>query len=122
MGLKEITDLLIDLDIDEIGNAVKAELDAGTDPQEVMQALTDGMDEVGKLYEKKEYYLTELVLAGETMKEAFEILAPKLKTKDPGEQDTIVVATVKGDNHDIGKNILISMLMSSGYNIVDLGM
>ncbi|MCP4764566.1 MAG: hypothetical protein GY870_22515, partial [archaeon] len=77
MGLKEITDLLIDLDIDEIGNAVNAELDAGTDPQEVMQALTDGMDEVGKLYEKKEYYLTELVLAGETMKEAFEILAPK---------------------------------------------
>ncbi|MCP4763446.1 MAG: cobalamin-binding protein [archaeon] len=122
MGLKEITDLLIDLDIDEIGNAVKAELDAGTDPQEVMQALTDGMDEVGKLYEKKEYYLTELVLAGETMKEAFEILAPKLKAKDKSEQETVVVATVKGDNHDIGKNILISMLMSSGYNIVDLGM
>ena len=122
MTLKEVKDILIDLDIDEIGNVVKSELDAGTDPKDVMKALTDGLDEVGKLYENNEYFLTDLVLAGETMKEAIKVLKPHLKSDIAGTAQTVVVATVRGDNHDIGKNILISMLMSSGFNIIDLGM
>ena len=122
MTLKEVTDILIDLDIDEIGNAVQKELDAGTDPQEVLKALTDGMDEVGRLYEEKEYYLTELVLAGETMKDAFAVLGPHLKSKEGEVKKKVICATVKGDNHDIGKNILVSLLMSGGFEIIDLGM
>jgi dimethylamine corrinoid protein len=121
MTLDTIKRLLVGLAVDDIAGAVKSELDAGTDPQDILKALTEGMDEVGKLYEKMEYYLTELVLAGETMKEAFKVLQPHLKTDEQGEKQTIVVATVKGDNHDIGKNILASMLISAGFKIVDLG-
>lgn len=122
MTLAEIKDLIIDLDIDEIAPAIEKELEAGTDPQEILGALTEGMDKVGQLYEEKEYYLTELVLAGETMKEAFAVLEPHLKQDKATDEDVVVCATVKGDNHDIGKNILVSMLMSAGFNIVDLGM
>ncbi|MBD3352781.1 MAG: cobalamin-binding protein [Candidatus Lokiarchaeota archaeon] len=121
MTLEDIKKILIDLDIDEIANAVKAELDAGTDPQKILQACTEGMNEIGRLYEEKEYYLTELVLAGETMKEAFAVLKPHLE-EDKESKGTVVCATVKGDNHDIGKNILVSLLMSAGYNVVDAGM
>nr|MDO8100016.1 cobalamin-dependent protein [Candidatus Njordarchaeota archaeon] len=116
-----IRKLLVNLAVDDIANAVKSELDAGTDPKVILKALTEGMDEVGKLYEKMEYYLTELVLAGETMKEAFKVLQPHLKPEEEGSKQAVVVATVKGDNHDIGKNILASMLMSSGFNVLDLG-
>ena len=121
MTLSEIKEILIDLDIEAIGNAVKSEIDEGTDPQEILSALTEGLDEIGKLYEEEEYFLTDLVLAGETMKEAMKILEPSLKSKMDVTTDTLVVATVKGDHHDIGKNILISMLLSHGYNIIDLG-
>ncbi len=121
MTLDDIEAIIIDLDIDEIGNAVKAELERGETPQNILKALTEGLDEVGRLYEEKEYYLTELVLAGETMKEAFSVLGPYLKAEGGEQQETIIVATVKGDNHDLGKNILISMLISAGFNIIDLG-
>lgn len=121
MTLEDIKKIVIDLDIDNIAKAIKEELDKKTDPQDILKALTQGMDEVGRLYEKKEYYLTELVLAGETMKEAFAILKPLL-AKSGTSKGTVVAATVKGDNHDIGKNILVSLLMSAGYTIVDLGM
>jgi len=121
MGLDPIKKLLVNLAVDDIANAVKSELDAGTDPKVILKALTEGMDEVGRLYEKMEYYLTELVLAGETMKEAFKVLQPHFKPEEEGDKQTVVVATVKGDNHDIGKNILSSMLMSAGFNVLDLG-
>lgn len=121
--LDDITSAVINLEIDDIKGLIQQALDAGTDPSAVLKAATSGMDEVGRLYEEKEYYLTELVLAGETMKEAFSVLAPALKEKGgAAPRDTIVIATVKGDQHDIGKNILVSLLMSKGYTIVDLGM
>ncbi len=118
----ELKQILIELDIDEIGNKVQAALDSGMSAQDVLSALTAGMDEVGRLYEAQEYYLTELVLAGETMKEAFVILQPHLKTDAQGQKNKVIALTVKGDNHDIGKNILVSLLMSAGFEIVDLGM
>jgi methylmalonyl-CoA mutase cobalamin-binding domain/chain len=122
MTLEAIRSLLIELEIDDIAGAVQSELDKGTSAIKILEALTQGMDEVGRLYEAKEYYLTELVLAGETMKEAFLVLGPKLKSEDTGPKEKVICATVKGDNHDIGKNILMSMLMSTGYEIIDLGM
>ena len=121
--LERITGAVIELESDDIKDLVQEALDAGTSPSEILKAATAGMDEVGRLYENKEYYLTELVLAGETMKEAFSILAPALKQQGGDtSRETVVIATVKGDQHDIGKNILISLLMSKGHDIVDLGM
>ncbi|MGV9171527.1 MAG: cobalamin B12-binding domain-containing protein [Promethearchaeia archaeon] len=123
MDFEKLTELIIELEVDDIADAVKEALNEGKDPFEVLNALTVGMDEVGRRYEEKEYYLTELVLAGETMKEAFSVLKPALAAADSSrEKVKIIMATVKGDNHDIGKNILGSLLLSSGFEIHDLGM
>ena len=123
MDFEKLTELIIELEVDDIADAVKEALDEGKEPFDVMNALTKGMDEVGKRYEEKEYYLTELVLAGETMKEAFTVLKPALAASDTStDKVKIILATVKGDNHDIGKNILGSLLLSSGFELHDLGM
>ncbi|MFX1417822.1 MAG: cobalamin-dependent protein [Promethearchaeota archaeon] len=123
MDFEKLTELIIELEVDDIADAIKEALDEGKDPFDILNSLTKGMDEVGRLYEEKEYYLTELVLAGETMKEAFSILKPALADSDKSEDKVkIIIGTVKGDNHDIGKNILGSLLLSSGFEIYDLGM
>ncbi|NHI90005.1 MAG: cobalamin-binding protein [Candidatus Thorarchaeota archaeon] len=121
MDLTKVTNMIIDLDIDNVANMVQQQIDAGADAQDLLKALTDGMEEVGRRYENDEYFLAELVLAGDTMKTAFEVLKPHLKSSETGNETTIVAATVKGDNHDIGKNILLSMLVSAGFEVVDLG-
>ena len=123
MGLTDVTNMIIELDIDNVAGAVQQHIDAGTNPQDILKALTSGMEEVGRRYETDEYFLAELVLAGDTMKTAFEVLKPHLKPSetDEGTPTPIVAATVKGDNHDIGKNILLSMLVSAGFEVVDLG-
>ena len=124
MDFEKLTELIIELEVDDIADAVKVALEEDNkDPFDVLNALTKGMDEVGRRYEEKEYYLTELVLAGETMKEAFKVLQPALAAADQSIDKTkIILATVKGDNHDIGKNILGSLLLSSGFELHDLGM
>jgi dimethylamine corrinoid protein len=123
MNADTLKNMVIELDVDNIGAAVKQVLSNGMTPKDVLAALTAGMDEVGRRYDQKEYYLTELVLAGETMKEAFKVLEPALKTDQKTKKKIgIVAATVKGDQHDIGKNILISLLLSGGFEIHDLGM
>ncbi|MFW9844433.1 MAG: B12-binding domain-containing protein, partial [Candidatus Thorarchaeota archaeon] len=71
MSLEDISNMIIDLDMDNIAGAVQKYLDSGSSPYDILNALTAGMDEVGRRYESNEYFLTELVLAGETMKEAF---------------------------------------------------
>lgn len=121
MELEDVTNMIVDLDDDNIASVVQEKIDAGAVPQDILKALTLGMDEVGRRYETDEYFLSELVLAGETMKRAFEVLKPHLKADESGDRKRIVAATVKGDNHDIGKNILLAMLLSSGFEIIDLG-
>lgn len=123
MDFEKLTELVIELEVDDIADAVKESLNEGKDAFEILNSLTKGMDEVGRRYEEKEYYLTELVLAGETMKEAFNVLKPALAAAGKVEDRVkIILATVKGDNHDIGKNILGSLLLSSGFELYDLGM
>ena len=123
MDFEKLTELVIELEVDDIADAVKEALNEGKDAFDILSSLTKGMDEVGRRYEEKEYYLTELVLAGETMKEAFTVLKPALEAADTTEEKVkIILATVKGDNHDIGKNILGSLLLSSGFELHDLGM
>jgi methylmalonyl-CoA mutase cobalamin-binding domain/chain len=122
MSLSDITRMTIELDIDNIAAAVGSQIERGADAQAVLKALTDGMNEVGRLYEAHEYFLAELVLAGETMKEAFEVLKPHLALEETTQRNQVIAATVKGDNHDIGKNILTTMLISGGFDVIDLGM
>jgi methylmalonyl-CoA mutase cobalamin-binding domain/chain len=123
MDFEKITELIIELEVDDIANAVQEALDEEKDPFDILNALTKGMDEVGRRYEIDEYYLAELVLAGETMKEAFKVLKPAMAAMDKSKNRVkVIVCTVKGDNHDIGKNLLGTLLLSSGFEVYDLGM
>jgi dimethylamine corrinoid protein len=110
-----------ELEIDDIAPLVTQALDEGETPTAVLGDMCQGMGVVGELFEKGEYYLADLVLAGEGMKEGLEVLEPLLKAGETGGKGTVVLCTVKGDIHDIGKNLVATMLSSSGFKVVDLG-
>jgi dimethylamine corrinoid protein len=124
MDFEKLTELIIELEFDDIADAVKEAIEVDEkDPFDILNAITKGMDEVGRRYETEEYYLTELVLAGETMKEAFKVLKPAMVGTEKSENRVkVIICTVKGDNHDIGKNLLGTMLLSSNFEVIDLGM
>ena len=123
MDFEKITELIVELELDDIADAVREALeDDGKDPFDVLGALTRGMDEVGRRYDDEIYYLADLMLAAETIKEGLGVLQPHLTASDKvKEKVKIIIATVKGDNHDIGKNLLGILLITGGFEVYDLG-
>ncbi len=110
------------------GNAKQAEevtnaaLEAGTDPTELLgKYMIPAMDEVGKRFECNEYFVPELLIAARAMKTALEILTPKLAEAGTEAAGRVVIGTVQGDLHDIGKNLVASMLEGGGFDVIDLG-
>ncbi|MCX7975074.1 MAG: corrinoid protein [Candidatus Aminicenantes bacterium] len=94
------------------------------DPTEVIEkGYIPGIQKVGDLWEKGEYFLPELIASSEAMKAAMAILEPEIKKRDKGlkAKGKVVIGTVEGDIHDIGKNIVASMLQASGFEVHDLG-
>jgi len=112
---------LIEFDIDGIKVTVKKALDAKTPPLKLVDALGDAMKVVGDKYESGEFFFSELIMAGETMKEAMSVLQPALKSGDVKSKGKVVIGTVKGDLHDIGKDLVVSLLVAAGIDVVDLG-
>lgn len=110
-----------ELDLDAIAPLAGEALDAGEEPNAILKSMCAGMTGVGELFEKGEYFLADLVLAGEGMKEGLEVLEPRLEAGSMGAKGTIVLCTVKGDIHDIGKNLVSMMLSTAGYQVIDLG-
>jgi len=110
-GNKEVIEILI-----------KESLEKGYKPFEILDKfLIPAITEVGKLYEERVYFLPQLMRSAETMKTAFNILEPLLREEGGSSLGKIVFATVKGDVHDIGKNIVILMLRNHGFEVYDLG-
>ena len=107
----------------KILDRVKDELNAGKKPEEIIDSyLIPAINEVGELFNKKIYFLPQLISSAETMETAIQYLEPKLEKKNSGvEMPTIVIATVEGDIHDIGKNLVALMLRNYGYRVLDLG-
>lgn len=104
-------------------NEAKAELGKGRLPGDIInEDLIPAINEVGDLFEKKTYFLPQLISSAEAMKTAIEYLEPMLSTDDgDGPKTTIVIATVEGDIHDIGKNLVALMLKNYGFRVIDLG-
>lgn len=102
---------------------VKEGLAAGMEPGVIVsEELIPAINEVGDLFEKQTYFLPQLIASAETMKKAIEYLEPMLSGGDEtGPKVTIVIATVEGDIHDIGKNLVALMLKNYGFRVVDLG-
>lgn len=101
---------------------VKKMLDDGAKPDEIInEHLIAAINEVGELFDKKKYFLPQLISSANTMKLAIEYLEPMLERSNTEAMATIVVATVEGDIHDIGKNLVVLMLKNYGYHVIDLG-
>ena len=102
---------------------VKDTLDGGVKPEQIIhEYLIPAINAVGALFEQKKYFLPQLIGSANTMKMAIDYLEPMLESKgDSANMPTIVFATVEGDIHDIGKNLVVLMLKNYGYHVIDMG-
>lgn len=118
---KKIRDSIVNFDVEGVKNASLAAMDSGLTPEKIIEVMGEGMSMVGKKYEEGEYFVPELIMAGETMKEGVAVLEPYVTGEPQSALGTAVVATVLGDLHDIGKNIFIMLLTTAGFKVIDLG-
>jgi corrinoid protein of di/trimethylamine methyltransferase len=119
---QELYDAVLNGDAKKAHAATEAALAAGVAPMALIQeSMVPAMEEVGRLFECEEYFVPELLLAGRAMKGALELLKPRLAATGQKMAVRVVIGTVKGDLHDIGKNIVASMLEGSGFEVIDLG-
>ena len=119
---KELYDAILNGDAKKAHAATQTALAEGTDPMQLIaESMVPAMDEVGKLFEAEEYFVPELLLAGRAMKSAMELIRPLLVASGQKMAVRVIIGTVAGDLHDIGKNIVASMLEGSGFEVIDLG-
>ncbi|MGB6680285.1 MAG: cobalamin-dependent protein [Candidatus Bathyarchaeia archaeon] len=123
IDLNKVLEILLDFKGNKIKDYCTENLSKGKDPYIIFGHLSTGLDEIGKGYENKEfrkYFTSDLIISGRNMKKAVQILKPHFNrtTKAKG---IVILGTVKGDVHDIGKTILGIMLESNGFKVIDLG-
>jgi 5-methyltetrahydrofolate--homocysteine methyltransferase len=125
VALKSIKESLVDFDVPGLQQAVQTAIDGGLTPFEIIiHGMAEGMNEVGQRYEQGDFFLPELVMAGSAMQAGMQVLQPLLKGVGGTEaisKGTVVLGTVKGDVHDIGKNLVRTMLEGAQYEVIDLG-
>ncbi|MBW1677312.1 MAG: corrinoid protein [Deltaproteobacteria bacterium] len=122
--LKALSDAVVDMDEDKTGELAQKVLDEGLNAYDaVMNGLAAGMEIVGDLYDKHEYFVPELLLCADALYAGLDILKPHIKPEDIGEsaKGQVVIGTVQGDVHDIGKNIIKMMFEVAGFTVHDLG-
>ncbi len=119
--LLELYNAILEGQRDEAQAKVESALGEGVPPGEVLNAMVTAMGEVGRLFEEGEYFVPEMLIAARAMKTGMEILKPKLVDADIKPVGSIIAGTVKGDLHDIGKNLVCMMLEGAGFQVVDLG-
>ena len=119
---QKLFDAIVDGKAQAAQTIVGKELEAGVDPMALIsETMIPAMDEVGRLFQEEEFFVPELMLAGRAMKAAMEPLRPLLAAAGAKPAGIVVAGAVKGDLHDIGKNLVISMLEGAGFKVVDLG-
>lgn len=121
-GLTELAQAMADLDKKQVGSLVEDRLKRGTPPLEIVKELNVGMIEIGNRFTACEYYISELMFSSHIYKEVMTTLEPLLGEAQTHQTvGTVVIGTVKGDIHDIGKNIVITLLRNAGFKTIDLG-
>src|SRR5512140_596867 len=123
---KELLDKLrtavIQYDEDTAKEAANEVLDVGMDANDaIFNGLVSGMEEVGRMFEAQEYFVPELLMCADALYAGLDILKPHVKQLDLGVRGSVVIGTVEGDVHDIGKNIVKMMFDVAGFNVYDLG-
>lgn len=120
--LKRLVEAVVDLEIEHVKALALEAIKKGIPAHKVIEnGISQGLEIVGKKFEDKEYFLPELITAGLAAKEGLAVLEPHLKMETTKANCVIVIGTVKGDLHDIGKNIVVSLLKSAGFKVHDLG-
>ncbi|KUK36866.1 MAG: 5-methyltetrahydrofolate--homocysteine methyltransferase [Clostridia bacterium] len=121
-SLKELIDLVIAGDVQGVKEATKRLLEAGEEPLRVInEALIPGINEVGVRFKEGEMFVPEMMMSAQAMKAGVELAKEMIGGAEVPAAGKVVIGSVKGDLHDIGKNLVIMMLESSGFSIVDLG-
>ncbi len=105
-----------------VGAAVQEALDAGCEPTEILNVgMIEAMGVVGERFKNNEIFVPEMLVAARAMKKGVEVLKPHLASGSTGAQGKLIIATVAGDLHDIGKNLVAMMIESAGFEVIDLG-
>ena len=119
---KSIYDAVVEGNIAAVQSGVTAALEAGLHPEKILnEGMISAMTEVGRLFEEGKYFVPEMLIAARAMQSGVSILRPALIMADFQPKGRVAIGTVKGDLHDIGKNLVAMMLESAGYEIIDLG-
>jgi dimethylamine corrinoid protein len=121
-SIQAIRNAVVDLEIDEIRDMVRTCLEEGIQPLKIIEeGFSKGLEIVGDKFENGEYFLADLIMAGEVIKEAMPLLQDKMNPADAARRGKVILATVEGDIHEIGKNIVGLILSANGYEVIDLG-
>jgi methanogenic corrinoid protein MtbC1 len=119
---EQLIDLLADLEEEAVLALVQQRLAAGDDPLQIIEDCNEGMRQVGQRYERGEFFVSGLIMSGEIFREVVELAQPLLQRQNNGQSSGMVlVGTVSGDIHDIGKNITGMLLACYGFTVIDLG-
>ena len=118
-----LTKNLIELERDKVLTEVEEHLTQGENPMKVFDECRQGMEIIGERYKNKEYFLAELMLAGDLFREVMELIRPYLgeKIEEGDSKAKVILATIQGDIHDLGKNLFGSLLKIEGFEVYDLG-
>ena len=120
--LEKLRNAVIQYDEDTAKEAANEALATGMEANDaIFNGLVSGMVEVGRMFEAQEYFVPELLMCADALYAGLDILKPHVKQLDLGVKGSVVIGTVEGDVHDIGKNIVKMMMEGAGYEIVDLG-
>ncbi|MFB0562445.1 MAG: B12-binding domain-containing protein [Candidatus Lokiarchaeia archaeon] len=119
--LSKLRESLLSGDQDEAMDNVILALDKKLAIQEILTIIANAMDEVGKKFQNKEYYLTDLIMSGAAAEEVIGVVTPYIKAEEIEYTGNIVIGTVEGDIHDLGKTLVIAILNSAGFRVYDLG-
>ena len=120
-SLQDVSDLVIAGKAKKVPAAVQEALDEGLDAKELLNVMIDAMSVVGDRFSRNEIFVPEMLVAAKAMKKGVEVLKPHLADGSVGSMGKMVMGTVAGDLHDIGKNLVIMMIESAGFEVIDLG-
>jgi len=118
----DLANAIVELDRDAVGGLVREMLEAGRASTDILDECRKGMTIVGERFQEGEYFLAELIISAELFKQAVTVLEPHLPSvSEETSKGTVVLATMRGDIHDLGKNLLTTLLCAHGFEVHDLG-
>ena len=121
--MSNFTDEIVELNEVKVIELLKEKLAKNEEIMAIMDEVKMAMKEIGKKFEEKEYFLPDLIMSGEILRQIFEVIGPRIKESETTEEKKakVLLGTVAGDIHDIGKDVVKFMLESSGFDVLDLG-